>query len=56
MGSLPGIIVGSYSATRVPETVLRLALASVLFVVAGKIMFAEMNLSSAIVTALAWSH
>jgi uncharacterized membrane protein YfcA len=56
MGSLPGIVVGSYSATRVPETVLRLALASVLFVVAGKIMFAELNLSSAIVTALAWSH
>ncbi len=56
MGSLPGIIVGSYSATRVPETVLRLALAGVLFVVAGKIMFAELDLSSAIVTALAWSH
>ena len=56
MGSLPGIVVGSYSATRVPETVLRLALASVLFVVAGKIMFAELNLSSAIVTALAWTH
>jgi uncharacterized protein len=56
MGSLPGIVIGSYSATRVPETVLRLALASVLFVVAGKIMFAELDLSSAIVTALAWSH
>ncbi|MBP0113528.1 MULTISPECIES: sulfite exporter TauE/SafE family protein [Bradyrhizobium] len=56
MGSLPGIVVGSYSATRVPEPVLRLTLASVLFVVAGKIMFAELNLSSAIVTALAWSH
>src|ERR1700752_3898180 len=51
MGSLPGIVIGSYSATRVPETVLRLALASVLFVVAGKIMFTELNLSSAIVTA-----
>ena len=56
LGSLPGIIVGSYSATRVPETVLRVALASVLVVVAGKIMFAELNLQSAIVTALAWSH
>jgi len=56
LGSLPGIILGSYSATRVPETVLRLTLASVLFVVAGKIMFAELNLSSAIVTALAWTH
>jgi len=56
MGSLPGIIVGSYSATRVPETVLRLTLASVLFLVAGKIMFAELHLSSAFVTALAWGH
>lgn len=56
MGSLPGIIVGSFSATRVPETVLRLTLASVLFVVAGKIMFAELHLSSAFVTALAWGH
>lgn len=56
LGSLPGIIIGSFSATRVPEPVLRLVLASVLFVVAGKIMFAELNLSSAIVTALAWSH
>jgi uncharacterized protein len=56
LGSLPGIVIGSYSATRVPETVLRLTLASVLFVVAGRIMFTELNLSSAIVTALAWSH
>ncbi|MGY4353693.1 putative membrane protein YfcA [Bradyrhizobium sp. i1.7.7] len=56
LGSLPGIIVGSLSATRVPETVLRLTLACVLFVVASKIMFAELNLSSAIVTALAWTH
>jgi uncharacterized protein len=56
LGSLPGIILGSYSATRVPETVLRLTLASVLVVVAGRIMFAELNLSTAFVTALAWSH
>ncbi|MBI5262497.1 MAG: sulfite exporter TauE/SafE family protein [Bradyrhizobium sp.] len=56
MGSLPGIVVGSYSATRVPETVLRVALASVLIVVATKIAFVELNLSSALVTALAWSN
>lgn len=56
MGSLPGIILGSYSATRVPETVLRLTLASVLVVVAGRIMFTELSLSTAFVTALAWSH
>jgi hypothetical protein len=55
MGSLPGIVIGSYSATRVPETVLRVALASVLVVVAGKIAFAELNLSSAFELALAWS-
>ena len=41
---------------RVPETVLRVALATILIVVAGKIMFAELNLRSAIVTALAWIH
>jgi uncharacterized membrane protein YfcA len=56
MGSLPGIVVGSYSATRVPETVLRLTLASVLIAVAGKIAFEAFNLSSVIVTALAWSN
>src|SRR5206468_3502255 len=56
LGSLPGIVLGSYSATRVPETVLRIALACVLVVVAGKIMFVELNLSTAFVTALAWSH
>jgi uncharacterized protein len=56
MGSLPGIILGSYSATRVPETVLRLTLASVLMLVAGKIAFQELHLSSAFVTALAGSH
>jgi len=56
MGSVPGIILGSYSAARVPETVLRLILASVLFVVSGKIAFEEFSLSSAIVTALAWSN
>jgi uncharacterized membrane protein YfcA len=56
MGSLPGIVLGSYSATRVPETVLRLTLASVLMLVAGKIAFQELHLSSAFVTALAGSH
>jgi uncharacterized membrane protein YfcA len=55
MGSLPGIVIGSYGATRVPEAVLRLTLASVLIVVAGKIAFEALNLSSA-VTALAWGN
>ncbi len=37
LGSLPGIILGSYCATRVPETALRLLLAATLFLVAGKL-------------------
>jgi hypothetical protein len=37
IGSLPGIILGSYCATRVPETALRLLLAATLFLVAGKL-------------------
>jgi uncharacterized protein len=37
IGSLPGIVIGSYCAVRVPETALRLLLASILIVVAGKL-------------------
>src|SRR6202040_30651 len=37
IGSLPGIVIGSYCAVRVPETVLRLLLAATLFMVAGKL-------------------
>ena len=46
IGSLPGIIIGSYCAVRVPETVLRLVLASVLILVAGKLVFNELHLLS----------
>jgi len=52
MGSLPGIVIGSYSALRVPETVLRVTLAVVLLIVAGKIGAQELQSSSAPVTAL----
>jgi uncharacterized membrane protein YfcA len=52
MGSLPGIVIGSYSALRVPETVLRLTLATVLIVVAGKIGVQELQISQSTVTAL----
>jgi uncharacterized membrane protein YfcA len=45
LGSLPGIAIGSYSAVRVPEPVLRVALAAVLIVVAGKMASAELPLS-----------
>lgn len=52
MGSLPGIIIGSYSALRVPETVLRVTLAAVLLLVAGKIGAQEFQLSASTATAL----
>lgn len=52
MGSLPGIIIGSYSALRVPERVLRMTLAAVLILVAGKIGVQELQLSASTVTAL----
>src|ERR1700742_2852719 len=37
IGSLPGIAIGSYFAVRVPETALRLLLAGILIIVAGKL-------------------
>jgi uncharacterized membrane protein YfcA len=52
MGSLPGIIIGSYSALRVPERVLRVTLAAVLILVAGKIGAQEFQLSVSMATAL----
>jgi hypothetical protein len=51
LGSLPGIVIGSYSAVRVPETVLRVALAAVLIVVAGKIGSEELHLQTLVATA-----
>jgi uncharacterized membrane protein YfcA len=41
IGSLPGIVIGSYCAVRVPETALRLLLASILIVVAGRLATEE---------------
>jgi uncharacterized protein len=37
-GSIPGIVVGSWMAIRVPERVLRLALAAVLLIVGGRLV------------------
>src|ERR1700719_575374 len=48
MGSLRGIVIGSYFATRVPETALRLILAVTLILVARKLVFSELPLSSSI--------
>jgi uncharacterized protein len=53
LGSLPGIVVGSYCAVRVPQTVLRVVLASILIVVAAKFASDELNLSTSTVAALA---
>jgi uncharacterized membrane protein YfcA len=55
MGSLPGIVIGSYFATRVPETALRLLLAVTLIAVAGKLASSEWNNAASIVGALAQS-
>ena len=49
VGSLPGIVIGSYFATRVPETALRLLLAATLIVVAGKLASEEWRWSSPLV-------
>ena len=38
VGSLPGIVCGSYLSTRVPDLALRLTLAVVLFMVAGRLL------------------
>jgi len=52
MGSLPGIVIGSYSAVRVPERVLRLTLAAILIVISGKIASEELHMSLSTATAL----
>ena len=51
LGSLPGIVIGSYCAVRVPQTVLRFALVAILLVVAGKIGSEELRSSMAPVLA-----
>jgi uncharacterized membrane protein YfcA len=55
LGSLPGIVIGSYFATRVPETALRLVLAVTLIVVAGKLASSEWSTAISIVSAVAQS-
>jgi len=53
MGSLPGIVIGSYFATRVPEMALRLLLAVTLVLVAGKLASSEWPWTESIVGAVA---
>jgi uncharacterized protein len=52
LGSLPGIVIGSFAAVRVPQTVLRVVLAVILIVVAGNIASKELNFSTSTVAAL----
>jgi len=50
-GSLPGIIIGSYFAVRIPERALQLILATTLFVVASRIAYDHATAASSIFTA-----
>jgi len=50
-GSLPGIVLGSYVAVRVPETALRLLLAATLIVVASKLAYDHLDGSPSSLTA-----
>ena len=50
-GSLPGIVLGSYFAIRVPEAALRLLPAVTLIVVAGKLFYDHVESSSSMLTA-----
>ena len=52
MGSLPGIALGSYGALRVPETVLRVTLAAVLVLVAGKLGYQQLHVPISTATVL----
>jgi uncharacterized protein len=50
-GSLPGIFIGSYFAVRIPERALKLVLASVLFVVAGRMAYEHVTTATSVFTA-----
>jgi uncharacterized membrane protein YfcA len=51
LGSVPGIVLGSYVVTRVPETALRLLLAGTLAIVATKLALDTYSAAGAVVTA-----
>jgi hypothetical protein len=51
VGSLPGIVAGSYFANRIPERALQLVLAATLFVVASRIAYEHATEASSIFTA-----
>jgi uncharacterized protein len=49
VGSIPGILLGSYAAPRIPDTALRMVLAATLIVVATKLSFGLLPSSSKVV-------
>jgi len=49
LGSVPGILIGSYAAVRIPETALRVVLAATLLAVATKLSFGLMPASGDLV-------
>jgi hypothetical protein len=49
VGSIPGILIGSYAAPRIPDTALRMVLAATLIVVATKLSFGLLPSSSDVV-------
>jgi hypothetical protein len=51
LGSVPGILIGSYTAVRVPEKALRLLLAATLVLVATKLSFDVHGSATPVVTA-----
>jgi len=51
LGSVPGIVLGSYTAARVPEITLRVLLAGTLVVVASKLAIDTYSAQSTVVTA-----
>jgi uncharacterized membrane protein YfcA len=55
VGSLPGIFLGSYLAVRIPETALRMLLATTLLVVASKLAFDYLDQSSLVTALTKWA-
>lgn len=56
VGSIPGILLGSYAARHIPDTALRMALAAILIVVAAKLTFGLLPSSADLVAAQAAHH
>jgi uncharacterized membrane protein YfcA len=51
VGSLPGIVLGSTVAIRIPERALKLVLAGVLLIVAGRLSYEHATTASSMFTA-----